>query len=50
MTKIILLLKLLLSPVWWPYVQSICWCFRFVGPVCIMICQLIVHLLVHCTK
>jgi hypothetical protein len=34
MAKIVLSLQFLWSPVWWLYIQSVCWCFRCVGPVC----------------
>jgi len=34
MAKIILSLQFLGSPVWWPYIKSVCWCCRCVGPVC----------------
>jgi hypothetical protein len=33
MAKIILLLQFLGNPVWSPYIQSVCWCCRYVGPV-----------------
>jgi len=57
--KIILLLQFSWSPVWWPYIQSVCWCCHCTGPVCtqwhssvetcrssIVICHFIVHWLV----
>jgi len=33
--KIILLLQFSRSQsVWWPYIQSVCWCYCCAGPVC----------------
>jgi len=34
MAKIILLLQFSWSPVWWPYIQPVCWCCHCTGPVC----------------
>ena len=50
-SKIILLLQFSWSQsVWWPYIQSVCWCYCRARPLrtcrSVIICEIIVHLLV----
>jgi len=48
MAKIVLLLHFLWSPVWWLYIQSVCWCCRYAGPVCTLGQHIILYMVWCC--